>query len=315
MIRSANSPFLVALVTAFLVVAAIDLGVRAFETRLSGDIANMKQFSALVEELSASEGARVAAVGNSLIGDGLDAGHFMSHWLDPNPGQGRLVKLVPDGSSVWDWYCIANLQLASAQPPPDLLMIGFGWNQLSDQSPINLSRTFNGICPASALPRLSDLSGAITVGDWLKMATVKTSKLYAHREAIRHRVLQNLVPNYRRMTRQVNARAGAGEATGISEGVVTYSALEAVLGRAAGQGTEVVFIAMPVQQPYELDPGLCIRTGEYVYRLVDMRTAVPANDTLYRDNLHLNANGAQLFSERLAAELRDPTALTSVCRL
>jgi hypothetical protein len=308
-------PFIKACVVAILVVAAADTGLRVFQARLSGDVANTRRFPELIADLAAAEGERVVAVGNSLMGDGLAVDAFLESWLDPNPGVGRLAKLVPDGSSIWDWYCITRFQLARPGSAPDLVLVGFGWDQLSDQAPINLARTFNEICPASALGSIHYFSGQGSIGSWMKMATVKSSKLYAQREAIRHRVLQSFVPSYQKMTRQANARAGAADIAPASPVESSYEALRAVLSSMAAQGTEVVLVAMPVQEPYEIDHGLCGEGGEHEFRLVDMRYSVPSSNALYRDNLHLNADGADLFSERLARELRASGAQTRVCRL
>jgi hypothetical protein len=294
------------LVLAILCVVVVDVALRVFETRLSGDIANTAGFPDRVAELSASPGRRVAAIGNSLIGDGLDIDVFMANWLDKNPGDGHAIKLVPDGSGIWDWHCVVHHRLAAMPEGPDLVLIGFGWNQLSDQNPLSLHRAFNTLCPAAAMRDFHALSAGVGIDDWLKMVAVKTSKLYAQRETIRHRILQNLIPHYRGMTRQINARAGdegAAEApTAYTE--LSYEALNVMLERLSGWDTQVVLIAMPVMDPYEIDQGICALLAGTQHRLLDMRFVVPPLDTLYRDNLHLNEAGARLFSEELAAQLR-----------
>lgn len=305
------------LVLAILLVAALDLTVRALETRLSGDIANTRSFPERVAELSAAPGEKVAAIGNSLIGDGLDKPVFLANWLKMNPGAGSAIKLVPDGSGIWDWHCIVHYELANASQGPDLVLIGFGWNQLSDQNGLSITRAFNGLCPATAMWGFSALSGRIGVNDWLEMAAVKTSKLYAHREPIRHRILQNVIPDYRRMTWQLNARAGdVGDAEGTQgRRSTSYNALSSILEKLSGRGSRVVLVAMPVMNPYEIDRGLCNVISDTPHRFLDMRYAVPSTHDLYRDSLHLNEAGARLFSERLAAELSTPNAPMRPCSI
>lgn len=307
--------FTLGLFLAVFAVATADLAVRAFETRLSGDIANIKSFPGRVTALSEAPGKRVAAIGNSLIGDGLDTEIFMASWLDKNPGVGQAIKLVPDGSGIWEWHCIVHYQLNGVVNTPDMVIIGFGWNQLSDQSPLSLTRAFNSLCPAGAMRDFSALSKRIGINDWLEMLTVKTSKLYAHREPIRHRTLQNIVPDYRRMTRRTNARAGQAEEVTSAHGSpqFSYAALERVLGQLSSVGTQVILVAMPVMEPYEIDRGLCDVVSGTPHELLDMRYAVPSRDSLYRDNLHLNKAGARIFSETLAAQLRAPWPSMSLC--
>ena len=304
-----------ALILAIVVIAAVDLGLRMFETRLSGDIANTRSFPERVAELSATEGKRVAAIGNSLIGDGLDTDVLLGKLLDNNPGKGHAIKMVPDASGIWDWHCLVHHRLAEMPEGPDLVVIGFGWDQLSDQNRISLTRAFNSLCPAAAMHDFSTLSGRIGINDWLEMAAVKTSKLYAQRQTIRHRVLQNVVPDYRRMTRQINARAGeAGDTESPATAAeFSYRALDTMLERLSGSGSQVFLVAMPVKNPYDIDKRICEVISDTPHRLLDMRFAVPSRDDLYRDNLHLSDAGAQLFSEALAGQLRAARPSMSAC--
>ena len=307
-----------ALLLAILVIAAVDVGVRVFEARLSGDIANTKGFPEQVARLSAAPGTQVVAIGNSLVGDGLDTGVFMSSWLGHDAdAASAAIKLVPDASGIWDWHCIARYQLTSSANPPDLVIIGFGWNQLSDQARLSLTRAFNELCPAGAMRDFGNLSEQVTINAWLEMFAVKTSKLYAHREAIRHRVLQNVIPDYRRMTRRVNARAGQDEGEGgepnMASSRISYAALAQMLDGFTAAGSQVVLVAMPVMSPYALDEEMCELLDGSAHRLLDLRYAVPSSETFYRDNLHLNDDGARLFSETLAVQLRSSRPSMSAC--
>lgn len=307
--------FTLGLALALAAVSVLDLATRAVEPRLSGDIANTKAFPQRVTELSAASGKRVAAIGNSLIGDGLDTDVFMANWLDKNPGNGRAIKLVPDGSGIWDWHCVVHHRLAEMPEGPDLVLIGFGWNQLSDQNRLSLTRSFNTLCPAAAMRDFHALSGGLGINDWLQMLAVKTSKLYAQRQTIRHRVLQNIVPDYQQMTRQMNARAGDGGEAEVSTAPIelSYKALNVMLERLSLSGAQVILVAMPVMDPYEVDRRICEVIEGTSHRLLDMRFAVPSRDDLYRDNLHLNEAGAQLFSETLAVQLKATQPSMSVC--
>lgn len=307
-------PFILGLVLALLGAAALDVGVRVFETRLSGDIANTKRFPEEVAELARSSGKRVAVLGNSLIGDGFASDVFMGNWLARNPGTGKAIKLVPDGSGIWDWHCVVHYQLLDEEAAPNLVIIGYGWDQLSDQNALSLTRAFNSLCPAGAMRDFSALSGRVGINDWLEMGAVKTSKLYAHREPIRHRVLQHLVPEYRRMTRQVNARAGEGaQGEAAVSARRSYAALQRILESLSSNGTQVVLVAMPVLNPYEIDRDMCNLLEGTKHHFLDMRYAVPSSKELYRDGIHLNEAGAQLFSETLATQLRAPRPSMSPC--
>jgi hypothetical protein len=119
------------------------------------------------------------------------------------------------------------------------------------------------------------------------------------------------------MTREVNARAGQeegqGDAAGSAPQQLSYRALEQMLERFGGSNTRVALVAMPVMNPFAIDERLCDVMENTPSLLIDMRYAVPSSDVFYRDNLPLNEEGARLFSETLATQLRSPRPSMSFC--
>lgn len=162
--QASTRAFAFGLMLALLMVAVVDRALRIIEPRLSGDIANTFSFPGRVAELLATDGKRVAAVGNLLIGDVLDTDACMTaHWLDFSSGTGRAIKLVPDASGISVWHCIAHYRLAGTSPPPNLVIVALGWNQLSDQNRLSLTRAFNALCPTGAMRDFSALSGQVGI--------------------------------------------------------------------------------------------------------------------------------------------------------
>lgn len=310
--------FVLGLGLALGLVGTADVMLRVFEARLSGNMAATKTFPRQIADLSQFNGMRALAIGNSLLGDALDLKTFQSSVSQYELARPMTAtKLVPDGSSIWDWYCIVDEGIGKASSAPDMVILGFAWDQLADQTRVNITRSFNGLCSFNSMVDIQLFSGQVGANEWLEMITVKFSKLYAQREAIRHRALGAFVPAYQEITQTMNRRAGvAGDLetpNRAPSGARSYKALESMLEVLGTSGSRVLLVAMPVTGDYQIDPGLCDlakRTGHFV---LDMRNAVPATRRYFRDALHMNREGAQLFSEILAAEVRSPGKRTMDC--
>lgn len=310
--------FVLGLGLALGLVGAADVMLRAFESRLSGNVAAAKTFPRQIAELSQSDGRRALAIGNSLLGDALDVKVFQSSVSQYELARPMTaVKLVPDGSSIWDWYCIVDDGIRKASSAPDMVILGFAWDQLADQTRLNITRSFNGLCSFNSMVDIQLLSGQVGANEWLEMITVKLSKLYAQREAIRHRALGAFVPAYQEITQTMNGRAGvAGDLetpNRATSGARSYNALESMLESLGTSGSRVLLVAMPVTGNYEIDPRLCDLAERTGHLVLDMRKAVPATRRYFRDALHMNREGAQMFSKILASEVRSPMKRTMDC--
>jgi hypothetical protein len=307
----------VALLLAVVVVACVDVVVRLNEARLSGDVANKRSFAQVVAKASANrKGTLLAAVGSSLVENGVDQAVLRSSLA--NSGiDATVVKLAPDNSSIWDWTCVVEQRLLTQNPAPELLVIGFAWDQLSDRAPLIFRRNFNNLCPPSKLRDFAQFAENVDTEAWFDVAAVTTSKLFTHREPIRQRVFTQIVPHYKTVSQQLNERNNARVAEPVNSAAPgasgrTYRAAESLLTQLKTAGTTVVLVAMPVQDPYTIDRSVCEILGSK-HRFLDMRNAVPADPSLYRDAIHLNERGAEIFSTALAARLSSSTNSISPC--
>lgn len=307
--------FVLGLGLALGLVGTADVMLRVFEARLSGNMAATKTFPRQIADLSRFNGMRALAIGNSLLGDALDLKTFQSSVSQHELARPMTAtKLVPDGSSIWDWYCIVNHGVRNGSSAPDMVILGFAWDQLADQTRLNITRSFNGLCSFNSMVDIQLLSGQVGANEWLEMITVKLSKLYAQREAIRHRALGAFVPAYQEITQTMNGRAGVAETPNrATSGARSYKALESMLESLGNSGSRVLLVAMPVSGNYEIDPRLCDLAERKGHFVLDMRKAVPATRRYFRDALHMNREGAQMFSQILASEVRSPVMRTMDC--
>jgi len=292
---------LLALGVALLALTAIEIGFRAVAAHMSGNLAHIRDFDRLFEEFARAPGRRVVFVGNSLTNNAISADAFAASAATLTGGTYATLKLVPDGSTVWDWRCITN-RLPPARDG-DHLIIGHAWEQVTDQQILRVDRTFGLLCPLGELRATAGFS-SLTVGDWIEAGVSRLSLLYVLREQVGSKFLARLVPNYESEMQRINdeAREAAGDLPKAST-TRTYAALSELLRRAHGLGYRVTIVAMPTVNDYPTDPRLPLVLGDLSARYLDFRNLPQISESLFIDSIHLGPTGAKLFTEALANEV------------
>lgn len=294
---------LLALAVALLALVAIELGFRAVAVDMSGNLAHIRDFDGLLQGFSLAKGKRVVFIGNSLTNNAIAPDHFamMATTLAGEPY--TTLKLVPDGTTLWDWRCIID-RLPSAREG-DLLVLGYAWDQVTDQQSTRVDRTFGLLCPIRELPRTSR-HARLSVGDWLEAGLSHVSVLYVLRERIGGEILARLVPNYETEIQRINdeARDRNGSAT-IDPTPRTYAALTEMLQHARDLGYDTTIVAMPTVNGYQADPDLpAVLAGVGVHYL-DFRNIPQIDASYFVDAIHLGPAGAEIFTEVLARHALD----------
>lgn len=286
---------------ALLIVAGVEIALRAVESRLSPNIEHVKSIPEIVEKLAASSPNSLMIIGNSLANDGVSADELRQSAVDNGYVIGNVAKLVPDTTTIWSWYCIQQNHIATQKDAPPTVLIAFGWDQLSDQSRILPTGLGAFFCSTEALIDLHNrrFLDSMIMGEFL---LAKTSRLFAHREPIRNRVLSATVPNYRSITQQINRGQNLRPAQHTRQ--LTYSVLDSMVRSLQRNGSSVIVVAMPVLgNPYEIRSGLVGALSELNVPLLDYRNVVPISQDMFLDEMHLNSKGASILSKRLGKDL------------
>ncbi len=136
-----------------------------------------------------------------------------------------------------------------------------------------------------------------SVGEFV---VAKIVRPFAHREAIRNRLLSYVVPNYMEITQDINrARDFTGSSLGRS-----YDLLDDLIARVSEADTQIIFVALPVKgDSYELDPQLIRRIDSGNSILLDYRRIEGISDASYIDQMHLGAGGAALVTTKIAQDI------------
>ena len=288
---------LVALGVALLGLVAIELGFRAFAVNLSGNLAHIRDFDRLLGNFSTAEGKRVVFIGNSLTNNAISPDRFVSVASTLSGEPYTTLKFVPDGTTLWDWRCIVDRLPPARQG--DHLILGYAWDQLTDQQTLRVDRTFGLLCPIGELPQTSAYAG-LSAGDWLEAGLSRISLLYVLRERIGSEVLARLVPNFESQMQRINdaSRDGAGTATDRSTSR-TYMALTEMLQRARALGYDTTIVAMPTVSGYQTDPNLQAVLENSGVEYLDLRNLPQLDASYFVDSIHLGPAGAEIFTEVL----------------
>jgi hypothetical protein len=270
---------------------------RAVETRLSGNIAHIKGLERSFEEISQASPPRTAFVGNSLTNRGISTAI-----LEANSSQ-TIIKMVPDGTALWDWQCVIDQFIFSSDPAPvDNLVIGFAWNHLSDQATIDPSRLGGYMCRHQRIFEPESV-GLRTFEHVAEFATATTLKLYANRDTIRNRFLDLIIPEYRKYTQMANRSAPQTADASRPEPVATHDQLRKLIAQLKQKNIDAILIAMPVKQPYRISAELSETIEELNVPLLDYRSLAGIENDSFRDPIHLNESGRRVLTRQLVTDL------------
>lgn len=278
-----------------------EFALRALEPRLSGNLRHIHDIPAIMAKIETA-GKSLLFLGNSLTNNAVDPQAFQ-HLSSNYRAGGAVEKITPDGTALSDWYCIYQNHIATHAAPPEAIVLGFAWAQLSDQYPIDPVRLGGLFCRAADIQSLSStgLSHHVNVLAFLAGAY---SHVYLNREAIRNRVLDMLIPHYRDLTQSLNRIPDAeGADSGSTRPAYTYETLVRFIQDMAQRGTRLILVAMPVQDGYEIDPALIDVSELHGIQFLDMRHTPGIERTMFADPIHLNEEGRERFTAVLANRL------------
>lgn len=279
-----------------------DVVLRTVEDRLSGNIEHINEIDDLAADYKADDPESILFMGNSLTNNGVNADIARKLLNENGHNVTTMNKIVPDATTIWSWSCIADNQFLDRDVYPATIVLGFGWNQLSDQSRILPTRLGAFFCSADDLLNIREHK-TLTSAEIGEFLTARTLRTYAHRETVRNRVLSILIPHYQQMTQENNRRLrNAADAAGSQ--VFSYTVLQDLITDLSQNGTQLVVMAMPVRDlPYEIDDSLARLLRDMQVPLLDYRHLSGIAEDSFLDDMHLDPDGATVLTTRLANDL------------
>lgn len=277
---------------------ACEILVRAKAADFSKNVAELRSYPQLLRNASESSSPGYIFLGNSLTGDGIADGR----WKASGSGNTLIsvLKVVPDGSSVWDWRCVVRQNFVQTKTSKTVV-IGFAWDQLSDSTPINVAKTYGLVCGFKELFQLRHPAG-LSLEQRLEGVASKLFLSYALRERIRNRLLGTVVPRFEEVAQELNSRGRGDVAAGETIDSSYLAATELIVDLRA-KGYRVFVVAMPVASSYALDNSLAAAVREAGGSFVDARQISTLAEFDYKDGIHLKPEAADRFTAALAQRI------------
>jgi Na+-translocating ferredoxin:NAD+ oxidoreductase RnfA subunit len=274
----------------------LELIFRTASPLISGNIKQIYEIPSIATELAKKNNA-ILFLGNSLLGNALDLTEFDKQ-ANLNMSS---YKVVPDGTSLWDWSCIIKNNFINKEQLPKVVVIGYAWEQVK---PVP-SRLGGFFCSIRDLPNLTSL-GMNSSSDVLDFLFSKVFRLYAMRETLRKRILDILIPDYRVQTQNINTERNQNKPLKYKKNIPeNYQLLNAYLKMLVTNNIKPVIVAMPVMQHYELDKEFFKAVTHNGGIVLDYRELDGIENSMFRDPIHLNEQGNKVFTYHLAADLKD----------
>jgi hypothetical protein len=295
-----------AILMTLLILGLADAGLRLAEAKLSIDVRHIRSFPEITRKLSHEPAPRVVFLGNSLTRHGVDPDAWASAMKELHSPAGSVAKLVPDDTTMPDWYYVALNNLIRPGNQPELLIIGFSLDQLTDER-IEASRLGAYFCDFENVRELfaKDLDGFAPKVDFL---VGRVCRLYGVRDEIQARVGDKFIPGYQEGVRQLNEikRRESPKTDHIANGKPkSYELLDRALKLWRARGIEVVLVAMPIPSRYEIDPTVIQKAQATGARLIDARHLSTLTPEDFPDGYHMGPRAAQIYTKFLAANLAD----------
>jgi len=286
-----------------LVLAGSELFVRLRESALSLDVQHIRRIPSIAEDMMRGGGRRVLFLGNSMTRNGVDAGiveqELRARGLNAPL---RIERVYPDATGLAEWYYAFNHYFVAPGRLPDVLVIGFAANDLSDTRPPQPFRLAHYYTGARDVPEVFTHD----VRDFEGRAEFLLSGLsasFANRTRMRERALDILIPHYRESAQEINRAQQTMKKKGGVPVALTYRRLERLSQLAASRGVHVIFVAMPQRESYELDPQLQPAIERAGMTFIDARAPSGLVSEAFLDEMHLSTDGAAVYSHHLAHQL------------
>jgi hypothetical protein len=290
-----------AVVLTLLILGCTDLGLRLAEVRLSNDVRHIRALPEIARELSAGPAPRVVFVGNSLTRYGVNPDAWTAALKELNLPKGTMAKLVPDETTMPDWHYVVLNNLIEPGHKPDLLILGFALQQLTDER-IQAGRLGAYFCDHRNVRELftHDLQD---VGPRCDFLLGSLSRLYGVRDEIQVRFGDAFIPGYRESVQHLNEvrlRESRSDHQANGDGAHSYALLERALKLWREQGIEVVLVAMPTPYEYELDLTVAEMAQAAGVRLIDARDLSALTTEDFPDGYHMGERAAEIYTRFVA---------------
>ncbi|MDA1018181.1 MAG: hypothetical protein O3A00_27465 [Planctomycetota bacterium] len=294
------------------VLLSAEFGIRGLESRVSKDFVGIRSFPEIAATFSEPQHAndhRILFLGNSLTRDGIDV-EFVTQELARSPGRsghsGAFVrKATADGSGIVEWFYAFRNQFVKTGHAPDMVVLGFEGPRGGH---VGDSRKFDPSTLGYLFSELDDLPDVMQhevagFGERTDFLLGLVSAAYANRQRVQYRVLDTIIPDYRESSDRINEAVVDPQPRVPTNPVNTFTRLSRFVELAHVHNVQVVLVAIPVPDEYDIAPGLIEFCAARNIRLIDARRVPGIDNSMFPDGLHMNPVAAGRFSRYVARRL------------
>lgn len=268
----------------------------------SVDEAHIRQIPAISARLAGGPAPKILFLGNSLTRAGVDVDELRRSIALPNASAMRIERVFPDDTRIGEWYYAFKRFFVDQDHIPDVLVLSFVNRQLEDfrkMDPSRLGSVYSDLHHAPEVFR-EDLT---QLDDRVEYLLAGCSQAFANRTRVKRVILDKLIPNYRSSAQRLNDTMKMTESSGAPSRPASYSRLKRLLALASRRRIRVIVAAMPLPEVYPVDPALLeiLRNSGAAY--VDCRNVEGIGPKQFVDGLHLDAEGARLYTRAFAQRL------------
>lgn len=273
-----------------------EVAVRVAVSNFSEDTLRIRGIPELMRTMREAHGPTVLFLGNSIAETGINAA-LVERALQRDEADAAVVNLTPRNSTVLDYIYLHEKYVAASATRPDIIVLPFVRNQLSDGDaalPERLTRwvawgdDWRGVL-------FDDLTG---FEQRTRFVLAEISVAFSKRWLVRQRVLD--MP-FRRMAGTPNAVAIEYH---LNPRPGSYRQLRRFINGAQSNGSRLVIIAMPTHPAYGIDQELIETIRSAGVQLIDARQA-PVDGSHFSDTVHLKPAGRDIVTRYLMSQFAD----------
>lgn len=297
-----NKSFLIFLIV-LIFLGTCEVVIRKYDTLLSKDVNHIKDIPNVIEELCNSNQSRILFLGNSLTRCGIVSEVVKTQYFRSFRKAVNIYKIYPDDTTVLEWYYLLDSLLKKCNSCPDIVIIPFSNNQLRD--PVI---AFENIQRLSQFTDYQNMFEVIefanfSFGQIVDYSLCKFSVFYRNKNRIQKRIL-DLVPSYRETARRINVGLNEASDKKIDPQLWnTYRSLNAIISIAKSKNLKIIFVSVPLPEEYIIDRHILQIIMQAKMEFIDCRTVPGITSNHYLDGMHLNQDGAYLFTSCLSKYL------------
>lgn len=272
--------------------------------RLSHDVENIRQISATAKALQSTPPPRVLFVGNSLTQAGLDPAllkeEAVKRGFDPRLS---IFTAYPDSSHATIWSYLLDRYFLEPDCVPENVVIITGSRHLLDAPPNHNALGAYYVSNRDIPYYLRHDAGSIE--NAMDFLLGRCSSTITLRRRVSPRVFDVLLPYYQEnwyLLSQASMKGALVAGHQSSEDVSTDH-FRRFAAKLKERGVRLTLVAAPMPNPYVIHPSVVAAMKENQLDVLDMNPIPGLTAGHFADADHLNAQGKEIFTRALAAEL------------